>query len=230
MSDRRHATLASLLGLTLLVDAMVAVRVAYSDNLHYAALVWNLFLAWIPFVLALAGNDRSRRGGSRLTLVALGVLWLLFFPNAPYIVTDLKYLGTWTGAPIWYDVVLASAAAWGGLALGFLSLYLMQAVVRRLAGTVNAWFFVLGALALSSFGIYLGRFQRWNSWDLFVRPQALLADALTPLAHPLDHPKMVAVTMLFTAFLGVTYLVFYSFLSASASFASSVSRDARPSR
>jgi uncharacterized membrane protein len=211
MSDRRLAILGSLLGLTLLVYAMVAVRVAYSDSPHYGALVWNLFLAWIPCVLALAVYDGFRRGAARFPLIAGGVLWLLFFPNAPYIVTDLKHLRTWEGAPIWFDVVMTSAAAWAGLALGFVSLYLMQTVVRRLVGAVNAWLFVGVVLALSSFGIYLGRFQRWNSWDVFTSP-GRMADSIWPhLAQPHEHPRTVAVTVLFTVFLGATYLVFYSF-------------------
>ena len=211
MSDRRLAILGSLLGLTLLVYAMVAVRVAYSGSPHYGALVWNLFLAWIPCVLALAVYDGFRRGAARLPLLAGGVLWLLFFPNAPYIVTDLKHLRTWEGAPIWFDVVLVSAAAWAGLALGFISLYLMQTVVRKLVGAVNAWLFVLLVLALSSFGIYLGRFQRWNSWDVFTQPGRLAGNVWAQVAQPHEHPKTVAVTILFTAFLGATYLVFYSF-------------------
>ena len=211
MSDRRLAILGSLLGLTLLVYAMVAVRVLYSGSEHYGALVWNLFLAWIPFVLALAVYDGFRRGASRTLLLAGGALWLLFFPNAPYIVTDLKHLRTWDGAPIWYDVVMASAAAWAGLALGFVSLYLMQTVVRRLVGAVNAWLFVLAVLALSSFGIYLGRFQRWNSWSVFTNPGRFAHNVWPHLSQPHEHPKTVAVTLLFTVFLAATYLVFYSF-------------------
>jgi uncharacterized membrane protein len=230
MSDRRLATVASLLGLTLLVYAMVGVRVAYSGNEHYVALVWNLFLAWIPFVIALAVYGGFRRGTGGLPLVVGGALWLLFLPNAPYIVTDLGHLGEWTGAPLWYDVVLASGAAWAGLALGFVSLYLMHAVVRSFFGAINAWVFVLGALALSSFGIYLGRFERWNSWDLFVRPRALLGAIWAGATNPGDQLQAVAVTVLFTAFLAATYLVFYSFVSASASFSSSVSRGTRPTR
>jgi uncharacterized membrane protein len=223
MSDRRLATVASLLGLTLLVYAMVGVRVVYSGNDHYVALIWNVFLAWIPFVLALAVYGGFRRGAGRVPLVVGGALWLLFLPNAPYIVTDLGYLGEWTGAPLWYDVVLASGAAWAGLALGFLSLYLMHAVARSFFGAINAWFFVLGALALSSFGIYLGRFERWNSWDLFVRPRALLGDIWSGAMNPGAQAEAVAVTVAFTVFLAATYLVFYSFLS----FSSSASRDAR---
>lgn len=226
MSDRRLATLASLLGLTFLVYAAVGARMAYSGNTHFVSLVWNLFLAWIPFVLALAVYDGLRRGAGRTPLVVSGALWLLFLPNAPYIVTDLKYVGEWLGAPIWYDAGLASAAAGIGLVLGFASLYLMQAVVRRVAGTVNAWFFVVGALALSSFGVYLGRFQRWNSWDVFVQPGAVFADLWGAATNPADHLGAAAVAVLFAGFLGAGYLVFYSFLNAAAS----SSRDARPSR
>ncbi len=215
MSDRRLTTLASLAGLSALAVAMVAVRVVYSGDGHYGALVWNLFLAWIPFGLALLVYDGYRRGAGPARLVAGGVLWLLFFPNAPYIVTDLKHLRTWTGAPIWYDLVLVSAAAWAGLLLGFMSLYLMQAVVRRLLGALNAWLFALAVLALSSFGIYLGRFQRWNSWDVFFRPGALAGDLWTGLADPVEHGRTFAVTVVFTAFLGATYLVFYSFARSS---------------
>ena len=138
MSDRRLAILGSLLGLTLLVYALVGVRVVYSGSEHYGALIWNLFLAWIPFALALAVYDGFRRGASRTLLLTGGALWLLFFPNAPYIVTDLKHLRTWEGAPIWYDVVMASAAAWAGLARGVVSLYLMQTGVRRLVGAGHA--------------------------------------------------------------------------------------------
>jgi uncharacterized membrane protein len=211
MSDRRLATVASLAVLSLLVVAMVVVRNVYSGNTFYDSLIWNLFLAWIPFGLAIVVYDGLRRGMGRAQLWAAGILWLLFFPNAPYIVTDFKYLQEWAGAPIWFDVVLVSAAAWCGLLLGFMSLYLMQAVVRRTVGAVNAWLFVLAVLTVSSFGIYLGRFQRWNSWDVFTQPEQLAGNIWTQLTQPHEHPKTVAVTLLFTAFLGATYLVFYSF-------------------
>jgi len=214
MSDRRLAILGSLAGLSGLVVAMVAVRVVYSGNSNYEALVWNLFLAWIPFGFALYVYDRYRSGAARTQLLLGGAFWLLFFPNAPYIVTDFKHLRTWTGAPLWYDVVLVSAGAWAGLVLGFISLYLMQAVMRRALGALNAWLFVLFALVLSSFGIYLGRFQRSNSWDIFVRPQAFADNLWTRLADPNESARVVAVTVLFTAFLAATYLVFYSFARA----------------
>ena len=209
MSNRRFAAL--LLGLTLVVYAMIGVRVAYSGNTSDEGLLWNLVLAWIPYVLAVAVYRRFRRGSARAPLVVGGLLWLLFFPNAPYVITDLNYLRDLHGAPLWYETLLTSTAAIAGLALGFASLYLMQAVVRRLAGAVNAWFFVLGALTLSSFGVYLGRFQRWNSWDVLVRPEALLGDLWRAATAPGDHVRAAGLAVLFTAFLAASYLVFYSF-------------------
>jgi len=155
--------------------------------------------------------DRARTGVSTPALAAVGLLWLLFLPNAPYLVTDLKYVGRGEGVPVMYDVLLLSAAAWTGLLLGLTSLFLVHAIVRRLIGALRAWVFVLGVLALSSFGIYLGRVQRWNSWDVFVRPESLFGDIARGVFHPLSHPRPIAVTILFTSFLLATYLVFYSF-------------------
>ncbi len=210
MSRRRLAIVASLGGLSALVVAMVAVRVGYARNDYYTNLVWNLFLAWIPFGLAVYVYDGYRRL-SRLQLWAGGALWLLFFPNALYIVTDAKWLREAVGAPVWYDVVLVAAAACCGLLLGFASLFLMQQVVRSVLGNARAWAFALGTLALGSFGVYLGRFQRWNSWDVFTRPGHLVQSLLPHVAHPQDHPKALAAMVLFTAFLAMSYLVFYAF-------------------
>jgi len=211
MSRRRLAILASLAGLSLLVVAMVAVRERYTGSVSYSNLIWNLFLAWIPLGLAVYAQDAYRKGVSRVQLWAAGGLWLLFFPNALYIVTDFKWLREWEAAPIWYDVVLLSAAAWCGLLLGFASLYLMQGIVKSAAGPVRAWAFALAALGLGAFGVYLGRFERWNSWDVFTRPGHLAESVLSGLAHPQDHPRALAVMVLFTVFLAMSYLVFYAF-------------------
>ena len=211
MSRRRLAIFVSLVGLSTLVLAMTAVRVVYTGNDYNTNLVWNLFLAWIPFGLAVYVYDGYRKRLGRLRLWAVGGLWLLFFPNALYIVTDIKWLRYSAGMPIWYDLALIGAAAWGGLLLGFTSLYLMQRVVKRALGAVQAWAFAFVTLALGAFGVYLGRFERWNSWDVFTRPRLIVQDLLPHLAHPQDHPRALAVTVLFTAFLATSYLVFYAF-------------------
>jgi uncharacterized membrane protein len=211
MSNRRAALLFPLIGLTVLVYLLIAAATVYTGAFNDTGIAWNLVLAWIPFLLAVAVYDGFRRGANRTLLVAGGALWLLFFPNAPYLTTDLKYLRGLEGLPLKYEAVLISTAATVGLALGFASLYLMQAVVRRLLGAVNAWFFVVGTLVLSSFGVYLGRFERWNSWDVFTRPGTLLVDLWRAAADPSDHVQGIILAVLFTGFLGAGYLLFYSF-------------------
>src|SRR3954468_4623091 len=210
-SDRRIAALASLAVLSAFVLALIAFRVVYTRTFVHAGLAWNLVLAWVPFLLALVIYARARSGMSRPRLAALSGLWLLFFPNAPYIVTDLKHIAGGGRVPVLYDVLLLSAAAWTGLLLGLASLFLMHAVARRFLGTVNAWMLVIGVLAASSFGIYLGRFQRWNSWDVFLRPGSLLGQATQGL-----HARPLALTVLLTSFLLASYLVVYSFARMSA--------------
>ena len=216
-SDRRLAVVAALALLTLFTLAMLAARMAYTGTNGHGWLVWNLFLAWIPFTLALVLYERARVGAPLRVLVPLGLLWLVFFPNAPYLVTDLKYAGAGGGRiPVLYDVLLFSAGAWTGLLLGLTSLFLVHMAVRRFVGTLNAWALVVAVLALSSFGIYLGRVQRWNSWDVVANPVPLGAQLLQGLAHPLDYPRPLALTVLLTAFLLTSYLVLYSFVRLSA--------------
>lgn len=195
----------------MLVIAMIGFQIMYSGTSDNAAIAWNLFLAWIPLVLALIVYNRDRPGASIPALAVGGALWLVFLPNAPYIITDLKYIEGFRGARALYDAVLLVVAAGTGLLLCLTSLLLMHTVARRLVGAFDAWALAVGALALSSFGIYLGRVQRWNSWDVFVRPGSLFSHVAGGLLHPLSHPRPITATILLTSFLLVSYLVFYSF-------------------
>jgi uncharacterized membrane protein len=99
--------------------------------------------------------------------------------------------------------------AFTGLLLGYASLYLVQAVVREVAGTAAAWAAALGALGLASVGIYLGRFVRLNSWDVLTDPGFVLGLVRVRLAEPLGNPELIAVTGFFTVFLTLMYLVIY---------------------
>jgi uncharacterized membrane protein len=201
MSSRRSLALLTLALSSGVCVALEVARVVHSGTNLYSFLVWNLLLAWIPFALALAIYDGHRRGRLRL---GLGALWLLFLPNAPYIVTDLVHLRhIHTGAPAWFDLILVSSFAWTGLALGFGSLLLTQTVMRARFGARHSWEFAVGALTLASFGVYLGRFLRLNSWDFFLQPSVLLR--LT-VASPV---KAAAVTLALTAFLTLAYVMLH---------------------
>jgi len=187
--------------------ALLAFRIYYSETITFYFLVWNLFLAWIPLLFALAMRQTGQRARhSHMLMVVLFFGWLTFFPNAPYIVTDFLHLSPRASAPLWYDLMVIFSFAWNGLILGFTSLWMVQQQVQRSYGTVAGWLLAAGVLALSGFGIYLGRFLRWNSWDLIASPHALAADILERFLNPLAHPQTLAVTVLYSGFLLVAYV------------------------
>ena len=204
---RQLTVLASLLFASALCVGLVVVRAIYTHRLRYEGLLWNLFLAWLPVLSSLVAYNLYQRRLSLSTSVVIsaGFIWLLFFPNAPYLMTDLMHLQSTPSVPFWYDLILFSAFGWTGLFLGVVSLYVMQALVRRIIGRVSSWLFALAALGAGSVGIYLGRFLRWNSWDVFLNPSRILADVLDRLRHPFDHLQTFGFTMLFFLLLMATY-------------------------
>ena len=127
--------------------------------------------------------------------------------------TDFIHVGESPSVPLWYDALMLSSFAWTALLLGFASLYLVQIVVRGVVGAAWSWAVVsAAALALSSFGVYLGRFVRFNSWDALLRPGRVAHVISHQLENPLHHPRMVAVLVVLTAFLLVGYVVLYAFV------------------
>jgi uncharacterized membrane protein len=207
MPGRRTLAAAALVAASALCVALLELRVRETGSSYYRFLAWNLILAWVPLVIAAVAYARARRGVGPLVWVLL-VPWLLFFPNAPYLLTDFIHLDEGP-APLWYDALMLSAFAWTGLMLGFGSLYLVQLILRRAFGTAIAWAAVLAALALASVGVYIGRFIRFNSWDALLHPLRVAEVVREQLASvPL---RTAEALVALTTFLAVGYLVFYSF-------------------
>lgn len=190
---------------------LVLARVAYSDSGRHLGLIWNLFLAWIPFILAYLAHATSwRRVTLYFILPFIATLWLVFFPNAPYMLTDLQDLSRGSsGAPLWYDVIIVVWCSWTGMLLGIISLYLMQDIVLRTFGRVVAWLFVFVITPLSSFGMYIGRFVRLNSWDILQDPAETAMEILGLVIDP--SRRLAAFTLLYTVFFLFVYLLLYSF-------------------
>lgn len=182
-----------------------AFRFLRTDSLTFLFLNWNLFLAYLPFGLSTLLRSVPRLGRSRLALPALVGLWVLFFPNAPYILTDLFHLRPRPDAPLWYDLILILSFAWGGLLAGLWSLEDIHATFQAHLGKSRAALAVVALLFLASFGVYIGRYLRWNSWDLFTRPGELLVDVGHRAANPGDHPGTWGVTLLLGVFLNGVY-------------------------
>ncbi|MBT3337413.1 MAG: DUF1361 domain-containing protein [Anaerolineae bacterium] len=191
--------------------SLVGARVAYSDSGRYISLIWNLFLAWIPFVLAYLAYALSwRRWLLYFVIPIFAFLWLIFFPNAPYLITDVQHLADGLGeAPVWYDVILLIWFSWTGLLLGIVSLYLMQQIVKNTFSKFFGWLLVFSVSILSSIGVYLGRFLRWNSWDIWQNPIEILRDAWKLLRNL--PPSAIGFTALFSVFFLFVYLTLYAF-------------------
>src|SRR5258706_5254208 len=170
---------------TMVCVSLVAGRAIGTKNIHYAFLIWNVFLAWLPLVFAVQAAELYRREGWRnWRFKALAGAWLLFFPNAPYIFTDVIHLLYGPFRHFWVDLSVVLICALTGLVLGFVSLYLMHSVVRRMSGQITSWFFIAAVTGLSGFGIYLGRFLRFNSWDVIAKPFKLFEGVSAWAANP----------------------------------------------
>ncbi len=210
VDDRRQlAVVASLVFASFVCLLLLAVRALYSGRLSHEGLAWNLFLAWLPMVSALIvyNLSKTRRRAAWLLIVPCLAFWLLFFPNAPYILTDILHLRIQPDVPLWYDLMLLVAFAWTGAFLGFVSLYLMQGLVQRRAGAITGWLFTLIVLAAGSVGVYLGRFPRYNSWDAVLNPMSLVADIALNLRHPLSNPRLFVFPAVFALCLTAMYLM-----------------------
>lgn len=195
--------------LTLFCFSMSVFRFIYTDTKHFLFLNWNLFLAFIPWALTSLYAINPFFQKSKASIFILLFAWLLFFPNAPYILTDLFHLRLRSAMPIWFDLVLILSFAWTGLLFGFLSLWDIE---RILARTMKKRYVVIistALLFLSSFGIYIGRYLRWNSWDIINQPLNLFYDIGDRIINPLSHPRTWGMTIAIGLFLNIVYWSFH---------------------
>lgn len=208
---------------SLLSIAFLALRYGFTGSMRYRFLVWNLFLAWLPYACAVAlaylrtggeadPGEVNPRGAPPLAAgVCLGTTWLLTLPNAPYILTDVVHL--MDGRPVfrwWFDAGLVLSFALTGCFLAVVSLRIVHEIVRARAGAVAGWAFVLAASTLCGFGIYLGRFLRFNSWDVLTEPWLVARAVAVRVVDPLNYPRTYGVTFMFAALLFAYYAMFAS--------------------
>jgi uncharacterized membrane protein len=134
--------------------------------------------------------------------------WVLFFPNSPYILTDLFHLGTSSRAPIWFDLILILSYAGTGLLFGFISLIDLEKILSNFFSKGKIVFIIISFLFLSGFGIYIGRYLRWNSWDVINNPVPLFSDIIHRFGNPMAHPRTWGLTILLGILLNFLYFSF----------------------
>lgn len=195
---------------------LVGTRIVSADGLRdgfrrHAGLVWNLFLAWLPFIFALLAVEEWNRGAKRnWKFIGFAAGWLLFAPNAPYIFTDAVHISVMFTKHYWVDLVMILSCGLTGLMLWFVALYLMQGLVREKYGGTASWVFVAAEAGLSSVGVYLGRFARFNSWDAVTKPGEVYHGISGWMTSALGDKPTFAFAAFFAAFLFTAYLMFYS--------------------
>ncbi|WP_036434921.1 DUF1361 domain-containing protein [Mycobacterium sp. URHB0044] len=194
----------ALVATTLLTSVLGITDPAAPRSYPTLFLIWNLALAWIPVFFA-AGFAAVRR---RVWLLPLGLGWLAFLPNSPYLVTDLVHLGE--GVELWRHVLQYGFAAWTGIMLGVVSLRLIHQRIEREWGSVLGWLAVVVSIGLCSIGVIIGRFQRWNSWDLVTRPDAVVASTFEWVRSPFAYVQSTGVAVAVATFFGLAYLTVWS--------------------
>jgi len=185
------------------IAMMILVRCIYAGKHGYIFLVWNLFLAWIPFTISTI--FKKMNGAGKLKQVMIFCAWLLFFPNALYIVTDLIHLDAETNVPKWFDAVLLFSCSVAGLLMAFVSILRLEIFLSRKFKSSQVQAIILSIFFVSSFGVYLGRFLRWNSWDILNNPFALLYSIAQRFIFPFQYFQTWTVTCTLTT---LFYLLF----------------------
>jgi uncharacterized membrane protein len=182
--------------------SLLIVRVIYSETLIYYFYVWNTFLAAVPYALS---TQLLKQKKIQTISILLLLAWLLFFPNAPYMITDIFHYRERLPIPFWYDLILVIAGAWNGLILGMASLMNVEQFLSRYLKPKWVIACEIFSLVLCSYGIFIGRFLRYNSWDVLSDPGSLIYTSAHHVLVPQNYTKLWAFTLLFAALLGVIY-------------------------
>jgi len=201
-----------LLFLSMLFSCLLIVaRVVHTEHRHFIFLVWNLFLAYIPyFISTQLTRLETLGGGSRLGWWMLALLWLLFIPNSFYIITDLYHLGDLYNdrtMPQWFDLAMILSFVWNGLLLGVLSVRQMERIFLPRLTLLSELLFLYPVMWLNALGIYIGRYLRYNSWDIVTDPFRLLRDIATLVIHPLRHQNVWDMVLCFSILMTLIYLL-----------------------
>lgn len=216
-SGRLNITLLLFL-MSLFSFGLSILRCVITGSNLFLFLNWNLFLAIIPWFLS--SCFIIKKVNNKISMLSLALVWIAFFPNSPYILTDLFHLH-WDNHKglIWFDLILILSFAWTGLFFGFISLLDIHKMLTKYLKEKWIYLITIFFLFLSSFGIYLGRFLRWNSWDIIQQPHGLFNDIADRFVDPFSHPRTWGMTILLGLLLNLMYFSL-RFLSSNQSIAS----------
>ncbi len=203
---REHSQITFILFISsLFAIALELLRVYISPKNNYLYFIWNLFLAWIPYFISLYLPVAYYKMKSKIFAYVLLIIWFLFWPNSPYILTDLLHLSQKQNIPLWYDLGMILSFAWSGLMLGFISLIEIQNLIRKRMSRTVGWIFSCFMLLTGALGIYIGRYGRLNSWDI-LNPDKLYSTLIMHYKDDIMRLDMIGMTFLYGIFLLLGYI------------------------
>lgn len=198
------------------LDRLLALSLAFSVSLVMAAsvytgrpvyffLCWNLFLAYIPFLITQLARRFPAMEKRKSVFAFRFLIWLAFLPNTFYLLTDLFHLGEMVVVPAWFDLLVLLSFAFNGVFLGVLSMRQMEKETAQLWPVFGGPLFVYPLMWLNAWGVYIGRYLRFNSWDVVASPLTLAQDLLNLLIHPVQHRQAWAMVIGFSMFMTLVY-------------------------
>lgn len=183
---------------------LLGFRMLYTGKLLFGFLAWNLFLAFIPYAVSRRMCSSNKK--SRAEFMLQMILWILFVPNAFYILTDLFHLDMNQNVPLWYDLAMLLSFAWAGLLLGITSVRHVEKLFESRFKKKFELLFIVPVMLLNALGIYIGRYLRFNSWDLVTNPLQLSRDMLYLFIHPLRNKLDWGMILCYSVLLTLIYL------------------------
>jgi uncharacterized membrane protein len=186
--------------------AMLVIRVFYTGKITFISLEWNLFLAFIPYFISQWLTGKPSVINNKLMFAAVFCTWLVFIPNSFYILTDLFHLQENNNTPLWFDLLLILSFAWNGLLAGILSVRHIEKIVQIFWGYKHELLFLYPVMLLNALGIFIGRYLRYNSWDVITNPFHLMMDIFDMLAHPILFRNAWSMIIFYSIFLVILYM------------------------
>jgi len=185
---------------------LLVIRMMVTQSIQYIFLPWNLFLAFVPYWITWWIMRNVSIIESKIKLIIALAAWLLFIPNSFYIITDLFHLVHVQSAPKWFDLLLIFSFAWNGIICGIISIRRVELITTMVRGRGFSALLVFAVMWLNAFGIYIGRFLRYNSWDIISDPFSLAADIINLFFHPFENGYAWGMTLGYAVF--ITFLYF----------------------
>lgn len=186
-----------ILGISTIINVLILfIRNYLTENTSYNFLLWNLFLGFVPFLFAYLLNLLNHKINKFFLWIGTG-LWLLFYPNAPYMITDLIHIQA-TSPIVLYDAIIIFSLAMLSVFFGFYSIGLVYVIWEQKIGIIWTRIIIGASILLSSFGIYLGRILRLNSWDIFTKPIQTIELIFQHLFPVSANPTTYAIIIIFS--------------------------------